>query len=112
MALYQVVKYALYARTFWVTSDTPSEAVREAETKGLVVAEEFLSDAFDEDMLKTDFDTPEWNRLFDQFPGKPVEKIEALRTVTDRGTGERWDRWDGYWPPANVPGERKVGSRV
>ena len=116
MPTFKVQAYALYVRTYLIEADTASEAASRINEETPAVAAECIGLPGGEDMERVasqaDLADANWLRLFDEWPGGGVETIPALRTVQDLHTGERWDRFDGYWPPASVPGERKVGVRV
>ena len=116
MPTFKVQEYALYIRTYEIEANTASEAASQIDETTPAVAEEYIGQPGNEEMERNEFlmdaRDPNWQRLFDEWPGGGVETIPALRPVENVETGERWDRWDGYWPPASVPGERVAGRRV
>ena len=111
MQRYKIGLYVLALETYILEAVSPQEAYERAgfEPYTEPLALEKLCDMDGEGMTRDEFpEEPNWTRLFSLSFG-PVDGINALRTVENLDTGERWDRWDGYWPPADVPGERLVG---
>ena len=115
MARFRVQQYVLALQTFVIEADTASKAVASITDSTRSVDCEVLERAPGEDLVRVespeDTNHPDWLRLFDEWPGGAVDTIPGLRTVANVDTGERWDRWDGYWPPNNVEGERPIGCR-
>ena len=104
MAQFKVQEYALYVRTYLVEADTASEAADRINESTPIVSEEYIGlPGYEEKVTMRVNSTRD---LCDSDWLRALRIMPTLRTVENTDTGERWDRFDGYWPPTSASGER------